>query len=211
MSIEKIERNKAKIDWFIFVFFILWIALRIVNNLEFAGLDFVLHFGRLVLVLGGLFLMMYYFYFSKQYTDELEQENKMKAYKFSWIIMMLSAIILFILSNKAILTAGFALEILLWTGYLSYFLSFKFLDAGLDSRFNNRILKVIGIVSVFLGSVVVGMNFGYKMPDVDVQVFNEYKALYIVTSVILVGLSIIVLSKFVKMIKDQENKKKENK
>jgi len=209
MSIEKIERNKAKIDWFIFVVFLSWIALRVLNTRIFDGMDIILHFGRLFLVLSGVFLMMYYFYFSKRLTDELERVNKMKAYKFSWIFTMLSAIILYILGNKTILNAEFALELLLWIGYLSYFLSFKFLDAGLDARFNDKTIKLLGIIAVFTGAVILGMNFGYKIPDVDVQVFNEYKVLYIVTSVILVGLSIIVLFKFVKMIRNQENKKKE--
>ena len=150
---------------------------------------------------------MYYMYFSKQYSDELERENKLKAYKFSWIFTMLSAIILFILSNKAILKAGFALELLLWIGYLSYFLSFKFLDAGLDARFNDKTLKVIGIIAVLCGSVVLGMNFGYKMPDLNPSEFNEHIVLYIGTSIILIALSIIILLKFVRMVKDDETKK----
>jgi len=211
MSIEKIERSKTKVDWFIFVFFILWIALRVMNNQNFEGMEFILHFGRLFLVFGGVFLMMYYFYFSKRFTDELERENKLKAYKFSWIVTMLSAIILFILCSKAILKTEFALELLLWTGYLSYFLSFKFLDSGFDARFNDKTVKVIGIIAVFSGAMVLGMNFGYKMPDLSPSEFSDNKVLYIGTSVILVALSIIVLLKFVKMVKKDESAKKNKK
>ena len=216
MSIEKIERSKTKIDWFIFVVFVLWIALRVMDTQNFDGLEFILYFGRLFLVFGGVFLLMYYFYFSKRLTDELERENKLKAYKFSWIFTMLSAIIFFILCNKVVLKAGFALELLLWIGYLSYFLSFKFLDAGLDARFKIKTLKVIGIIAGFCGSVVLGMNFGYKMPNLSPTEFNDHIALYIGTSIILIALSIIILLKFVRMVKNDETKKnlkkiKENK
>ena len=152
MSVEIIEKNKAKIDWFVFVILILWVVLRVLNTQSFEGMEFILHFGRLFLLLGGLFLMMYYFFFSKQYTDELERENKMKAYKFSWIFTMLSAIILYILTNKAFLNAEFALELILWIGYLSYFFSFKFLDAGLDAKFSEKKLKVIGAVALFVSA-----------------------------------------------------------
>lgn len=211
MSIEKIEKSKAKIDWFVFVILILWITLRVLNTQSFEGMEFVSHFGRLFLVLGGVFLMMNYFYFSKQYADELERENKMKAYKFSWIFTMLSAIILYILTNKAIVNADFALELFLWIGYLSYFLSFKFLDAELDARFSEKSVKFIGAIAVFSGAVILGMNFGYKMPALNPAEYNDNKALYIGTSIFLVLLSIIMLMKFVKMVKDDEfqNKSKE--
>jgi len=211
MSIEKIEKSKAKIDWFVFVILILWIALRVLNTQSFAGMEFVLHFGRLFLLLGGVFLMMNYFYFSKQYADELERDNKMKAYKFSWIFTMLSAIILYILTNKAVINAEIALELVLWIGYLSYFLSFKFLDAGLDARFKDKTVKVIGIIAVFAGAVVLGMNFGYKMPKLDPSEYSNNKMLYIGVSILLVVVSIIALFKFVGMVKQGDSQKTINK
>ena len=206
MSIEKIEKSKAKIDWFVFVILILWVALRVLNTQNFEGMEFVLHFGRLFLILGGVFLMMYYFYFSKQYSDELERENKLKAYKFSWIFTMLSAIILYILTNKAVLKAELALELFLWIGYLSYFLSFKFLDAGLDAKFSEKSVKFIGAIAVFAGAVILGMNFGYKIPALNPAEFSDNKVLYIGVSTFLVALSTIVLIKFVKMVKYEESK-----
>lgn len=207
MSIEKIEKNKAKVDLFIFVFFILWIALRVMDNVNYEGMQLAIHFFRLFLVFSGLFLMMYYLYFNKQLTDEFERENKLKAHKFSWIFTMLSAIVLFILSNKSVLNAQFALELLLWIGYFSYFLSFKFLDSGLDAKFSEKYTKIIGFIAVFCTSLVVGMNIGYKMPKLAAGEFNDHKAIYIVISIFLTALAIIMLLKFVKMVKQEEAKK----
>jgi len=210
MSIEKIEKSKAKIDLFIFMFLILWIAVRVLNYLNFEGMVFALHFIRLFLAVGGMFLIMQYLYFSRKMTDEFERENKYKAHKFSWVFTMLSIIVLYILYDKTNLKAEFVIELILWIGYLSYFLAFKFLDAGLDVRFSNKYRKVIGTIALFMASLVIGMNIGYSTPDLSYDQFNQNKVLYIGISILLIVISIIGLLRFIKMVKEHENEKKRN-
>jgi len=208
MSVEKIERNKAKVDWFIFVVFLLWVALRIMQDVQIEGLELALHFTRLTVVLGSAFLVMYYVYFSKKLTDELERENKLKAHKFSWNFTLISAIILYIICDKTSLKAEFALELILWISYLSYFVSFKLLDAGVDAIFSEKQLKVLGIIGVMFVSTFLGMNFGYKMTKLSYHQFSEHKLLYLIFSIVIVGVYTVILLKFVKMVKDEEKRLK---
>jgi len=208
MSVENIERNKAKVDWFIFVVFLLWVALRIMQDVQIEGLELALHFTRLTVVLGSAFLVMYYVYFSKKLTDELERENKLKAHKFSWNFTLISAIILYIICDKTSLKAEFALELVLWISYLSYFVAFKLLDGGVDAIFSEKQLKIFSLVGIMFFSTFLGMNFGYKMTKLSYHQFSEHKLLYLIFSIVIVGVSTIILLKFVKMVKDEEKRLK---
>jgi len=202
MSVEKIERNKAKVDWFIFVVFLMWIGLRILQDVKIEGLGLALHFIGITLVLGIGFLVMYYVYFSQKLTDELERENKLKAHKFSWNFTLISAIILYILCDKTILKFEFALELVLWISYLSYFVSFKLLDAGVDARFSDKQIKIFSVLGIMFVSTFLGMNFGYKMTKLSYNQFGENKLLYIIFAIFIVGISTVILIKFLKMAKD---------
>lgn len=208
MTIEKIERNKAKVDWFIFAVFLLWVGLRILQDVQIEGLELALHFTRLTVVLGSGFLVMYYVYFSKKLTDELERANKLKAHKFSWNFTLISAIILYILCDKTGLQGQFALELVLWISYLSYFISFKLLDAGIDALFSEKQGKIFGLIGLMFVSTFIGMNFGYKMTKLSYHQFGEHKLLYLIFSIVIVGFSTVMLLKFVKMVKDDEKRLK---
>jgi len=209
MKIEKIEKSKARVDLFIFLFIILWIALRVLHHMDFEQMEFALHFVRLFLIIGGVFLMVQYLYFNKKLTDEFEQMNKHKAYKFSWVFTLLSVILLYIISEKTGLKAEFAIELILWIGYLSYFAAFKFLDAGLDARISEKYKKIIGAIALFLTSLIIGMNLGYAMPDLSYDQYNQHKLFYIGISLFLIIGATLFLLRFVRMIKDNESSDKQ--
>ncbi|MBC8385048.1 MAG: hypothetical protein H8E57_05980 [Candidatus Cloacimonetes bacterium] len=205
MSIEKIEKGKARTDIFIFIFFLVWIILRVLNYLNIEGMEIAFHFTRLIIAIGAIFLIIQYVYFSKILTDELDADNKSKAHKFSWIFMMLSAILLYILCRKTSLNAEFAIELILWIGYLSYFLSYKFLDKELHTKISEKSKKLIIRISIFITTFIFGMNLGFTMPKMNSIILEKYKVLYISISVIILITATIYLLKFVKKLKEEEN------
>ena len=207
MSIEKIERGKAKTDIYIFFFFIVWIILRILNYLNIEGMELAFHFTRLIIAIGAMFLVMQYVYFSRRLTDELDAENKFKAHKFSWIFTMLSAIMLYILCKKASLNSEFALELILWIGYLSYFLSYKFLDLELNTKISEKSKKIIIRTAIFITTFIFGMNLGFTIPKMNSAIVEKHKVLYLSISLIILIAATIYLLKFVKKIQEEENGK----
>lgn len=207
MSIEQIEKGKAKTDLFIFVIFVIWIASRILGYFDVDGLELVTYFASLIVILSAVIIIMQYMYYSIRLKDELDLVNKFKAYKFSWIVIMISAILLYITCKKTSLTAQFSIELILWIGYLSYFLAFKFFDAGLDAMFSNKLRKVFGIVAIFCISLVFGMNFGYKIPEPGSAIINENKVLfYIISGVIIIIAVAFVIKLSIKIIREEKEK-----
>ena len=204
MSIEQIEKGKARTDLFIFVMFIIWIATRILCNFEVVGFEIVTYFTSLVVILSVVFLGMRYLYLSAKFKDELDEENKHKAHKFSWVVMMMSAVLLYVLCHKTKLSAQFSLELILWIGYFSYFISFKFFDAGLDAKFSEKSRKVLGAISLFIVSLVIGINFGFNMPDPDSKIISENQLLFYGISIVIFIVAVVYLTKFYLLLK-QEN------
>ncbi len=212
MNIDRIEKSKGLIDLFTFIFMLIWIGLRVLEHMNVGDMQITLHIVRLFVVIGVMLVIMHYVFFSKLFTDELEKINKLKAHKLSWVITGLSSILLYIISDKTSLSAKFSIELIMWVCYLSYFISYKFLEAGLDSKFSEKQRQIISTIAVFIGMVVFGMIFGYMIPHISSEVIMEHKYLYIVSAIVAIILTGYVIISFVKMaiVVEKEQKRSSN-
>lgn len=206
MNIEKIEKSKIKIDWAIIIIFILWIGARVVSIRNIEPMEEFLFLFHIFLILGGLYLLIQYVYFNLKLTDEFELANKQMAHKFSWNATLISAIILLVLSTKGKITGTFSIELLLWIGYLSYFIAYKYLDAGLNNLISPKILKSINKVAGFIFIFFLGLNLGFTSPDFNLEHFNDNKLIYIFTLLFLVILSVLLIIRFIALTKLEEKK-----
>ena len=155
-----------------------------------------MHFFRLIIAIGAMFLIMPYMYYNSIFTDEFERENKFKAHKFSWVFTMLSVILLYIICKKTSLQAEFALELILWIGFISYFLAFKFLSTGLDATISENLKKKITFAAIFITMFIFGLNMGFTIPDLNSEQINENKLVFYGVSLFILLISVVFLTKF---------------
>ena len=162
-----IEKRKEQLDTFVILLFIIWIGLRIVSSMEMEGFRVTVYFFQMLIVFSSVFLITLFVFYSRMVTDELQILNRYKASRVSWALTTLVTFVLYFLNGKGLISGTLSLEILLWTGYLSYFLSFKFIDKGLFDSLSAKTRRYLQIGFTILSAAVLGSIFGYTMEDVQ--------------------------------------------
>jgi len=121
---------------------------------------------------------------------------------------MLSAILLYIFCKKTPLSAEFALELILWLGYISYFISFKILESDLPNRINSKTKLVLKLSAMGFAIAILGMNMGFAVPKLNPLIISENKVVFLLVSAIIFIVATIVVIIFFRKILEEDKKLK---
>lgn len=187
---DKQERKKELMDILVFVFFFIWLFMRILSYTSDLKMNTFLFISKVIIILAALLVALFVLPDSDTFVDEFEISNRNKAYKFSWFFLILETAVIYVLSKAKYLDGQLVIEIILWSGYLSYFISYKFYDLDLGSKFQERTLKKIKKTTTSSIQILFGGILGLTI--LSVNPIKAEKMLYIVSGsfFLLIGLSL---------------------
>lgn len=187
---DKQERKKELMDILVFVFFFIWLFMRILSYTSDLKMNTFLFISKVIIILAALLVALFVLPDSDTFVDEFEISNRNKAYKFSWFFLILETAVIYVLSKAKYLDGQLVIEIILWSGYLSYFISYKFYDLDLGSKFQERTLKKIKKTTTSSIQILFGGILGLTI--LSVNPIKTEKMLYIVSGsfFLLIGLSL---------------------
>jgi hypothetical protein len=205
MNLEKMQKIKERLDVFMFILIIIALSLRVLNQFNIVELELVKHFVTHIVYGAGMYLVLNYLLLTGHVLDELEVHNKLTAYRFSWFATLMASIILYAVCRKAELESSTALEIIIWTGLITYFCVYKFMDLELYEHFSSRARSIISILAKMLVAVAFGFIIGFTSPGVESELFNNYFWLYLGINIIIGGSLIYLVISYVIFAKKQED------
>lgn len=196
MNIEQMSSRKANLEWGTFLLMLIWIFSRIMYHLEIEGFGFVRYLTQLTVTIMAVFLVIQYWALTQLHSDEFEVHIKHLAYRFSWMVTLLTAMILYILSDKQLISSGLAIELIVWTGYISFLLVRKFLEWELNRYLSARMQKTLVILGILSAAVILGFTFGYSTPVFKGNELEELSGWYYASSGVIVVMSVLGLIQF---------------